>query len=94
MAVHPSEVQWEALELREPSLGALATLGGEVLFVNSEATLRGDSQEYLGRGACYGTEVRRHLGAPLILGALFSERHCGNFPWEFPEILGEDLFVN
>ena len=30
----------------------------------------------------------------MILGALLSARCCGNFPWEFPEILGEDLFVN
>lgn len=49
-AVHPSQVQWEALELPDQEQRPRWRAG--VLFVNSEATLPGDSQEYLGRGTC------------------------------------------
>lgn len=86
--------QWDAVELTGHRAGAVAALAVGGSFVSSDTTLPGDSQGYLGRGTCWGAEVRHYLGTPIILGKLLSVRPCEIPPWEFREILGEDLFVN
>ena len=94
MAVTSSNVQWEALELMEPRLGAAATLmrGGLVCELRSNSLGGTPRNTWAGELARYRGETP--LGDHHNTGALLSARCCGNFPWEFPEILGEDLFVN
>lgn len=85
----PSDGQWDALELTGHRAGAVAALAVGGSFVSSDATLPGDSQGYLGRGTCWGAEVRHYLGTPIILGELLSVRPCEIPPGSSERYLGK-----